>query len=399
MKHDTRKASASEHSRRASPWRSPACVLPLIALMLTSGCLGHHYEVSRGEMERIVQTPPQERGRNIYAVQRFSTAEDPEPAPAWEPPAGEPPPGYVVTHRGHWVPSLYFDFYGSPYYEPPYRPSVVATGADVHGASAVPGGTSSSSSSGGSSSGNLGNINGINDLLVLVVVMGVGVGIGLAATEGARYEGSIAVHPHHPVHLWHRNGRQSIVALDELTAADLSTVSEVSLSGEEGAGMWLSGAAPLNRAGFSYQFGAGNDSLALPRGLIERGPGFRFALGYYPTKKFGLLADTRMQFASNDVRGYYNVRLGLEAQWYPLSLWRLHLGPFVGGGQSWSATTGVGLPTSEGTRPYVSFGALAELELTTRLGLTFRWTQDWLPNSNPDVRGFVSSWSLGLAVY
>ncbi|EPX63485.1 hypothetical protein D187_005891 [Cystobacter fuscus DSM 2262] len=409
MKHDTRKASASEHSRRTSPWRSPACIVPLIALMLTSGCLGHHYEVSRGELERLVQTPPQERGRNIYAVQRFSTAEDPEPAPAWEPPPGEPPPGYGVTHHGHWVPSLYFDFYGTPYYEPPiYRSPVVATAADVHGSSAgggvhgaspVPDNVTSSSSSGGSSSGGLGNINGVDKLLVVAVVVGVAVGIGLAATEGARYEGSIAVHPHHPVHLWHRDGRQSIVALDELTAADLSTVSEVTLSGEEGAGMWLSGAAPLNRAGFSYQFGAGNDSLALPRGRTERGPGFRFALGYYPTKTFGLLADTRLQFDDNAVRGYYNARLGLEAQWYPLSLWRLHLGPFVGGGQSWSATAGVGLPTTEGTRPYISFGALAELELTTRLGLTFRWTQDWLPSSNPDTRGFVHSWSLGFSVY
>jgi hypothetical protein len=409
MKHDTRKASPSVRSRRPSPWRTPWCVLPLVALMV-SGCLGHHYEVSRGELERLVQTPPEERGRNIYAVQRFSTADDPEPASPWETPPGEPPPGYVSTQHGHWVPSFYIDFYGTPYYQPPiYRPSLVATASDVHGSSAgagvhgsspVAGSTSSGGgSSGGSSSGSLGNLNGIDKLLVLAVVVGVAVGVGLAATEGARYEGSIAVHPHHPVHLWHRDGRQSIVALDELTAEQLGTVSEVTLSGEEGAGMWLSGAAPLNRAGFSYQFGMGNDSLALPRGLSARSPGFRFALGYYPTKKFGLLADTRLQFRDDAFSGFYNARLGLEAQWYPLSLWRLHLGPFAGAGRAWSATAGAGLPTTQVARPYIAFGALAELELTTRLGLAFRWTQDWLPTSNPDTRGFVSSWSLGFSVY
>jgi hypothetical protein len=116
-------------------------------------------------------------------------------------------------------------------------------------------------------------------------------------------------------------------------------------------------------------------------------------------KQFGLLADSRLQTGEFNGGGFYNVRLGLEAQWLPLALWRLHLGPFIGGGQSWSASAGGALPITSGQRPYVSFGAIAELELATRLGLTFRWTQDWLPTAAGDTRNFISSWSVGLSVY
>ena len=162
--------------------------------------------------------------------------------------------------------------------------------------------------------------------------------------------------------------------------------------------MWLRGSAPINRHGFSYQFGGGLDSLALPGFQNYRSFGFHFGLGYYPSRTFGILAHTRLQFSDEPLGAFYNVRLGMEAQWYPISLWRLHLGPFVGGGQSWSASAGAAMPTTSGARPYVSAGALAELEISTRLGLTFRFTEDWLPTAGPDTPRFVNSWSVGLAV-
>lgn len=370
--------------------------LTTLVAVLTSGCLGHHYEVSRSELERLAHAPPEGRGQNVYAVQQFSTASEPEPAGPWYPPQeGPPPPGYSMGLHGYWIPDFYLG-YGTPYYEPP-----VYTRSSIHDASPVSGSVAGggSTGSGSSSSSGSGNIGNVGEALVVVIAVGVAVGIGLAATEGARYEGSVAVHPQHPVHLWHRYGGQSTVRLDELTPEHLRDVERATLSGREGAGMWLRGAAPLNRAGFSYQFGAGEDHLALPGGLGARSLGFRFALGFYPLKQLGILADTRLQTGDFNGGGFYNVRLGMEAQWYPLALWRLHLGPFVGGGQSWSASAGGALPTTSGQRPYVSFGALAEFELTTRLGLTARWNQDWLPTVGGDTRQFISSWSVGLAVY
>ncbi|WP_375773115.1 hypothetical protein NR798_20235 [Archangium gephyra] len=384
--------------RRPIPAHLRLQALTTLIAVLTSGCLGHYYEVQRSELERLVREPPQTRGQNVYAVQQFSTDSEPEPAAPWYPPQdGPPPPGYSMGLHGYWVPDFYVDF-GTPYYDPPVytRPSV-HDASPVSGSVSGGGSTGSGSSSGsGSGSGNIGNV---GEAIVVVVIVGVAVGLALAATEGARYEGSVAVHPQHPVHLWHRYGGQSIVRLDELTPEHLRDVERATLSGREGAGMWLRGAAPLNRAGFSYQFGAGEDRLALPGDYNPRSLGFRFALGYYPVKQFGLLADTRLQTGDFVGGSFYNVRLGMEAQWFPLALWRLHLGPFVGGGQSWSASAGGALPNTGGARPYVSFGAIAELELATRLGLTFRWTQDWLPTATADTRNFISSWSVGLSVY
>ncbi|QRK07880.1 hypothetical protein JQX13_49265 [Archangium violaceum] len=372
----------------------PHALITLVAVM-TSGCLGHFYEIPRTELERLARTPPEERGQGVYAVQRFSTAEEPTPAPPWAPVTGEPPPGYYLSLHGHWMPSFYVD-YGEPYYAPPtYRAPAVHDATPVSGAPSGGSVTSVGSSAGSS----LDAIKAADRLLVVAVVVGVAVGVGLAATEGLRYEGTVAVHPHHPLHLWHGDGSQSIVALDELSPEHLQGIDSATVSGREGAGMWLRGAAPINRAGFSYQFGAGEDTFTLPGRQSLRSLGFRFALGYYPSRKFGILADSRLQFDDDALNGFYNVRLGLEAQWYPISLWRLHLGPFVGGGQSWSASAGATLPTTQGQRPYVSFGGLAELELSTRLGLTFRWTQDWLPTASADTRDFISSWSVGFAVY
>lgn len=374
--------------------------LTTLLAVLTSGCLGHYYEIPRKELDRLVYEPPQTRGQNVYAVQQFATDTEPEPAGPWYPPQeGPPPSGYSMGLHGYWVPDFYLDF-GAPYYDPP-----VYTRPSVHDASPVSGSVSgggsvgTGSSSGGGGGGGGGSIGNAGEAIVLVIIIGVAVGIGLAATEGARYEGSVAVHPQHPVHLWHRHGGQSVVALDQLTPGHLRDVERATLSGREGAGMWLRGAAPLNRAGFSYQFGAGEDQLALPGGQNPRSLGFRFALGYYPVKQFGLLADSRLQTGDASGGSFYNVRLGMEAQWFPLSVWRLHLGPFVGGGQSWSASEGGSLPITRGQRSYVSFGAIAELELTTRLGLTARWNQDWLPTATGDTRGMFSSWSVGLSVY
>jgi hypothetical protein len=363
--------------------------------VLSSGCLGHLYEVRRTELERLVMKPPQERGQDVYAVQQFSVAAEPEPAPAWAPPDGAPPPGYSVNAYGYWVPDLYLH-YGLPTYDLPVYSGGAHGPSHFHEASPV---NDPSASSGSDDSASIGSIKGVDKLLVVAIAAGVAVGIGLAASEGARFEGSVAVHPQHPVHLYRHGGGQRIVPLDELTFDDLRDIESATLSGREGAGLWQRHTAPLNRKGFTYQFGAGDDSLALPGQQSWRSTGFHFALGYFPSKQLGLLAHSRLQLGDDASKSFYNARLGLEAQWYPLTLWRLHLGPFLGGGQSWVASAGATMPSMSGERPYVSFGGLAELELSTRLGLTFRWTQDWLPTVGGDTQALNHAWSVGLAIY
>lgn len=367
--------------------------LTALLAVLASGCLGHLYEIPRTELERLVQVSPEERAHSVYAVQQFITDRDPAPAPDWQAPEGEPPPGYIMGIHGHWVPVYYVD-YGPPVLVPRAPVAPVAPVDNVHAATPI----GAPEPPDDADVPSLGSAKDGGALLVLAVVAGVAMGTGLAASEGMRFDGEVAVHPQHPVHLIDYGGRQLTVPLNELTPEQVQGTRRAVLNAYEGAGLWLRERAPLNRAGFSYQFGAGNDALALP-GWTQRGAGFRFALGYYPTKQFGLLVDSRLMSGNDGLNSFNNVRLGAEAQWYPLALWRLHLGGFAGAGQSWYGSTGLSLPYTDGARPYANFGALAELDVTTRLGLTFRWTQDFMFPSPRVPAGFISSWSVGLAVY
>lgn len=383
----------SQEPRRRRNGPSPLWTVTTLVAVLTSGCLGRQYEIPRSELERLASTPPEQRGHAIHAVQQFSTASEPRRAEPWEQPEGLPPPGYAESPDGYiWIPHMYLEW--GP---PTWSPGVSWRGpapSRVHAATPVGHAASAASTSKVADS-----IKAVDKLLLAAVVVGVAVGVGMAASEGARYEGTVAVHPRHPVHLWYRDGSEGITALDELHVEDLSRVTRASLMGDEGAGLWERAPAPLNRKGFTYQFGAGEDHLALPGVRGPRGLGFQFGLGYFPVRQLGFLTHSRLHFSDADERSFYNVRLGVEAQWYPLHLWRLHLGPFAGAGTSWSASAGSELPTTEANRPYLAFGGLAELELSTRLGLTFRWTQDWLPGTPQDTSRVISSWSVGLSVY
>ncbi|HYO66226.1 MAG TPA: hypothetical protein VEU33_09105, partial [Archangium sp.] len=65
--------------RRPIPGHLRLQALTTLIAVLTSGCLGHYYEIPRRELERLAHEPPEARGQTVYAVQQFST--DAEPAP------------------------------------------------------------------------------------------------------------------------------------------------------------------------------------------------------------------------------------------------------------------------------------------------------------------------------
>lgn len=391
-------ASSMAWLARSKVWPASfrAWTAVLLVTTLCTGCLSASYEIPRTELEKLVQVPPADRGAHIRAVQRFSTAEDLDPAPAWPPvernaPA---PDGYVYGPRGYFVPSIYLGW-GYPHYSPYYYGPTAATSEG-----ALP------RSGGGGSSGSKSSKDG-GPLLVAAILAGVVVGTALVFSEGMRYDGWVAVHPHHPVHLLGEDGSQHTVPLDELTPAQISGQRAV-VVGPEGAGMWLRRRASLDRQGFTFQFGLGGDHLALPD--QPSGPhdgvdglGWRFALGYFPTRWTGILLDTRLaRHSEADGSSWHAYRAGIEGQWMPLQFWRVHLGGFGGAGQNWAASSPGefgALPTTDTTRTYVDFGGILEIDLTTRLGLTFRWIEDWLPNAPATVQRMANSWSLGLAIY
>lgn len=365
--------------------RSSLAVLAIAAL--TTGCLAQSYDIPRDELLRLANTPAVDRGAHIHAVQRFSTADEPSPAPAWsrDDPAAVPP-GYAYSPSGYYVPRVYLGW-GVPYYSPYYYGPTAVT--RDRGLPASSGGRLSSGKSSSKDGG---------AVLVAAIAAGVAIGVGLAITEGLRYDGYLGVHPHHPIHLVDDDGRERIVALDELTPDQIGHDRAI-LVAHEGAGTWLRDRAPLQRAGGTFEFGLGSDHLALPRGGVD-GLGWRFALGYFPTQWMGVLLDTRLAGHTElDQSSWHAYRMGAEVQWYPIQLWRLHLGGFGGAGMNWAGSTGFQQPDTDTTHQYVDFGGLAQIDLTARLALTFRWIEDWLPGAQDVQERVNSSWSLGLAVY
>lgn len=149
---------------------SHAWIAGLLVATLCTGCLSQSYEIARTDLERLVQAPPAERGAHVRAVQRFSTADDPEPAPTWQPADrnAPPPDGYVYGPRGHFVPHLYLGW-GYPYYSPHYYGPTAAT---------RDGGMPRSGSSPSSSKSNKDG----GALLAAAIVAGVAIGVGLAFT-------------------------------------------------------------------------------------------------------------------------------------------------------------------------------------------------------------------------
>ena len=369
------------------------CVL--LCASLLSGCLSASYEIPRDELERIVHLPAAERGRSLHAVQRFSTAPDPPPGPTWAGPkprgadayddsAG--PDGYGGGGVYFW-PDVYMG-YGHPHHGPRFRSSV--TGGEPAGH--VPGGMSTSAPTSASKSTTDGK-----SLIAGVIVVGVVVGIGLAVTEGVRYDGRVAVHPQHPVHLLDDSGHHTQVPLADLRADHIQDGREAVIVGNEGGGLWHRGRGPLDRAGGTYRFGWGWYNQTLNRDTAVAGHGADLAVGLFPTQWSGLLWSN--QLVGGDDRGgeFWTWRSGVEGQWYPFQFQALHLGAYGAGGLDTFGASGGDLPTVNQRRLYVGAGGLVEIELATRLAFTFRAGGHWLPMAFQDDGKW--SFAFGLSVY
>jgi hypothetical protein len=91
-------------------------------------------------------------------------------------------------------------------------------------------------------------------------------------------------------------------------------------------------------------------------------------LGYFPHHRVGILASA--SFAGGDdsnKESFSRNALSGEVQFFPLSIWRAHLGGFGHMGNQWATDT-------TGSRSGLALGGglLFELALTTRLAFTFR---------------------------
>lgn len=378
------------HSLRKRP-RTQIPALVAFAAFLSyacGGCLSNEYVIAKPELARLAQLPPEQRGQSVQIVQNIGdrrgdaidTTQPPPPPPGYAQGQGQgpPPEGYVEegsdAHVGVGVGIIIAPFPPVPLGGPPMSgpggprglagPRGPVGGVPGRAAPTTPRGPRSPGAGGSKVSGG----NSKNDLAALLIVVALLATVGMVATEGVRYDGNVAMYPWQPVHLKDASGQEREVPLAQITPADAATTSQAVVMDDEGWGFMRFGRRPLDCKGFAFKmdFGALHSSSS---SLSANGFGTNIQLGYFPHRTIGLLGAWSFSGGSNvDGKSYYRNNLAVEAQFFPVSLWRLHLGGFGHAGEQYANDAG------GGTRKGAAFGGglILELALTTRLALTAR---------------------------
>jgi hypothetical protein len=236
------------------------------------------------------------------------------------------------------------------------------------GRSAPTGAASSSGRSGKLPGAKKGGGSGKDDLVVLLIVAAVAATVGMIATEGARYDGLVAMYPWQPVHLEDASGQAREVPLAEITAADAAATSKAVVMDDEGWGLMRLGRRPLDRKGFAFKMDVGGFHSS-SASLAGDGVGFGLQLGYFPHHLVGLLGGWSIASGSDsESNRFTHNNLALEAQVFPIGISRLYLGGFGHAGIQY-ANDDIG-GSRDGTA--LGGGLLLEIGLTTRLALSLR---------------------------
>ena len=394
---------------------------PLVALVVsvaylalsTTGCVSNEYVIPRQELNRLSLLPPSQRGARVHVVQSLGSGGD-----------LSTDSGQVMSDRDYADEFTAYD-----------QPTAVSEPGDVrldinlplnvgggsgrtHGSTAPglsgkggrgwgvrapsSGGTPSSGSRGSGGGGNFnfsgGGGGGGDDLAVfaiIVVAVAILAAAGLAVTEGLRYDGVVQLHPEQLVHLKGAEGAERTVPLAALTPADVASTREVLVMDNEGYGFRFDHRRPLDRKGFAFKVDLGSlESLCTCYSAAGLASNIQF--GYFPHHRFGLLGTLTLGGGTNALnQTFQRHSANIEAQVFPLQLWRVHLGAFGHGGKQVASD-------EFGSRTGAAFGggAILELALTTRLALTGRMDYT-LAHTSPVDQAWASSTTLtaGLAIY
>jgi hypothetical protein len=341
------------------------------------GCLSNSYNVPHDELARLSSLPPEDRWESIRATQRIG-GEDNPPEPDWP---SEPHPVYVTTVvvESHHHGGYYGGYAGRP---PPARVSGRIEGP----ATARP--APSTTPSIGKGKGDPASA----ALVAAAVVVGAGTGIALAATEGARYDGWVAVHPDEPLHLRLSDGTMRYVPLSALSSADAAAAEEATIYEGSSERYPKLGRAPLNRQGFTLSTAFHMGSVPQIDRTNATGFGGALFLGgnIANTVTLGLGASIDSGFDSR--HSVYAATIGPEIQIYPTK----YLGAYGGVGWAFRNTT-VGYETRADEGWLLRGGLVGEIPLTTRLAFQARAgaTQPFF-DEHPRL-GWEGS--IGLAIY
>jgi hypothetical protein len=375
-------------------------------LSFTTGCLSNEYVISKTELNRLSLLPPSQRGTRVQVVQDLGERRDSAIEAADAVPSQTYASDFAVYDQAEAANQpqggarVYFD---------------VQLDGVLRG---IGGGSHGPASRGGSGWGsrtqvsvvgsylgprgggwNLGGGSG-DDLAVfafVVVLLAIFVAAptGLAATEGIRYDGFVQLHPEQPLHLKTSIGTDRTIPLAALASADLADTQEAVIMDDEGFGFRFHHRRALDRKGLAFKIDFG--SLRSPCACYSTsGLASNIQLGYFPHHRFGLLGSVTIGGGTNALnQAFQRDATNIEAQFFPLDLWRIHLGGFGHGGVQ-MASDNVGARKG----PAWGGGAILEFALTTRLALTGRMDYT-LARTAPDGQSWAASstFTAGLAIY
>jgi len=310
--------------------RTTGVVVLALAFAL-GGCLHTTHKIPRGELMRLAQTAPEQRGEHVRVIQ---------------------------------------DITGD---EPPRSDRVDSTTVIIIG-----GGSSGGSGGGGSAApvhhqpGKAPHLDlaaSKSDSAAALFIVAAAVAITLAFTEGARYDGWVGLHPMHPVHMFGPGG-YVVMPLAQIDPQTAAWAERAVVRPEEGP--WTPrGRAPFDRAGWTYSVLLGAGQVPSAFGDKDLGTAGRVQLGYFPTHQFGIQLDWGFAFRDNRVgERIFDDRIGVEAVFAPIDAGIFHAGVF--GGLAFASRFEDGNPNGRRDGGALSYGALLQLGLTTRLGLTGR---------------------------
>ncbi len=196
--------------------------------------------------------------------------------------------------------------------------------------------------------------------------------VGLAVTEGLRFDGWVKLHPMHPVHMWMADGNWTWVPLANLDrgTADYAVKAFV----RAGEGPWTTlERAPLNRVGFTYSVLLGSGEIVAFDEHVRTGFLSHIEFGYFPIQQLGLLLDIGLGWRTDrDFTDIFQSRYAFEVQLLPLDLGILHAGLWGELGFAYHFEDFPDGSDENRRRLLYAGGAMAQLELTTRLALTVR---------------------------
>lgn len=385
---------------------SPRLGLAVLTAFLcygTSGCLSNRYAISQQELARLAQLPPETRGDRVYVVQAMGERRE-DPVEVAPPETAQDDHdaairlgldlGVMVTpgpgggHHGGWhhgggAPS------GGGISAPP--PSRQAPPPSRHH-----GGSGHSFSGGGGDGGTDALTGAVVAAIVIIAAVVVLSAVGLAVNEGVRYDGAIKTYSEQPVHLKDAYGNEFVVPLSQLVPAHANQAVKAEIMDDEGWGLRMVGRRPLDRKGAAFKLDMGSVQAFCKTCYSAAGFAANLQFGYFPHHRAGLLATVSLSGGTNALgKSFQRHTIGLEGQWFPLGLWRFHLGAFGHGG--WQI--GREEDSLSRTGPAFGGGAILEIALTTRLALTAR--ADWTTADNAPEGGWASTrlFTGGLAIY